>query len=59
MFPAILPIVSCRFVGDIRSPEGQKLTDEYHNKYVKALQTLWDTNKYEFSMEGTDFRLVE
>lgn len=49
----------CRFAGDIKSPEGVKLTREYHNKYVKALQTLWDTNKLKFSKDSVDLQLVE
>ncbi|KAL3145161.1 hypothetical protein ABBQ38_001761 [Trebouxia sp. C0009 RCD-2024] len=53
------PIAVPRFAGDIKSPEGLNLTQEYHNKYVKALQTLWDTNKCKFSKDSVDLGLVE
>lgn len=52
-------MVPCRFAGDIKSAEGLKLTDEYHNKYLKALQTLWETNKHKVAKEGTEFQVVE
>ena len=49
-----------RFDGDIKSPEGVKLTEEYHAKYMQALKDLWDGNKTKYAKEGTtDFKLVE
>lgn len=57
LLPYILP---CRFDGDIRSSEGVKLVDEYHNKYIAALTELWETNKLKYADPSTaDLKLVE
>ena len=50
----------CRFAGDIKSAEGVQLTEEYHNKYIKALEDLWEANKSKYAKQGTaDLQMVE
>ena len=56
----MLSLIPCRFAGDIKSPEGVKLTEEYHNKYMKALEVLWESNKAKYAKQGTaDLQMVE
>ena len=56
----MLFVVPCRFAGDIKSPEGVKLTEEYHNKYIQALEVLWETNRTKYAKPGTaDLHVVE
>ena len=56
----MLFVAPCRFAGDIKSPEGVKLTEEYHNKYMTALEVLWETNKTKYAKQGTaDLQTVE
>lgn len=56
----MLFVVPLRYAGDIKSPEGVKLTEEYHNKYMRALEVLWETNKAKYAKQGTaDLQMVE
>ena len=51
---------SCRFDGDFKSEQGLKLVDEYHRKYITALQDLWDANKGKYAIAGaSEFKIVE
>lgn len=48
------PVVSgalyvCRFDGDVKSPDGMQLVDEYHSQYVAALKALWNDNKDKYA----------
>ena len=53
-------VLPCRFTGDIKSPEGVNLTEEYHDRYMKALELLWETNKATYAKQGTaDLKMVE
>ena len=55
-------VVACsyRFDGDMKSDQGLKLVDEYHRKYITALQALWDSHKDKYTAAGTsEFKLVE
>jgi hypothetical protein len=38
-----------KFEGDINSPEGKALVDQYHEKYIKSLLHLWDKYKDEYA----------
>lgn len=49
-----------RFSGDIKSAEGSQLVDEYHIKYINALQTLWHSNKDKYAKKRlSELQIVE
>eukprot|EP00884_Botryococcus_braunii_P010435 jgi/Botrbrau1/19393/Bobra.0338s0023.1 len=43
------PLECPKFEGDINSPEGMALVDEYHQKYIDSLLALWDKHKDEYA----------
>lgn len=57
---ALLPSVCCRYDGDIQSPVGMRLVDEYHSQYVNALTALWNDNKEKYAKRRiSELQIVE
>ncbi len=57
----LLPGSQCpKFEGDITSPEGKALVDEWHEKYIAALLALWDKHKDTYAKDRKgEMRVVE